>query len=179
MGGPDPSRKLKPGGIRHSYCHYCGTAYAPEQPWPRLCAACGQTTFQNPIPVTIVLQPVDSGVLVVRRAIEPRRGTLALPGGYIDLGESWQQAGAREVWEEAQLRIDPAALEVVRVFSAPDGTLIVAALAAPLSAADLLPFVPNSEADARCVLTEPAPMSWPLHTELVADYLAGRFENTG
>jgi ADP-ribose pyrophosphatase YjhB (NUDIX family) len=165
--------------IKHSHCSYCGAAYAPEQPWPRVCTVCGQTTFQNPIPVTIVLQPVDQGVLVVRRAIDPQRGTLALPGGYIDLGETWQQAGAREVWEEAQVRIDPAALEVARVFSAPDGTLIVAALAAPLSTGDLPPFTPNAEAEARAVLTEPAPLAWPLHTELVADYLAGRFNKHG
>ncbi len=161
---------------KHSHCSYCGAAYALDQPWPRVCAACGQTTFQNPIPVTIVLQPVDDGVLVVRRAIEPRRGSLALPGGFIDLGETWQQAGAREIWEEAQVHIDPAALEVVRVFSAPDGTLIVAALAAPLRGSDLPPFTPNGEAGERCILNEPAPLAWPLHTELVADYLAGRFK---
>lgn len=175
MGGPDPSGELRPGARKNSYCSYCGHAFAPDQPWPRVCAHCGQTTFQNPIPVTIVLQPVDGGVLAVRRAIDPQRGSLALPGGFIDLGETWQQAGAREVWEEAQVRIDPAALEVVRVFSAPDGTLIVAAVAAPLQERDLPPFTPNAEADARCILTEPVPMAWPLHTELVTDYLAGRF----
>lgn len=160
---------------KHSHCSYCGHAYTPDQPWPRACAVCGQISYQNPIPVTVVLQPVDGGVLAVRRAVEPQRGSLALPGGYIDLGESWQQAGAREVWEEAQVRIDPAALEVVRVHSAPDGTLIVGALAAPLSAADLPPFTPNGEAGERCILTEPVPLAWSLHTELVTDYLAGRF----
>lgn len=162
--------------IKDSHCSYCGYAYAPDQPWPRVCAVCGQTSYQNPIPVTIVLQPVDGGVLAVRRAIEPQRGSLALPGGFVDLGETWQQAGAREVWEEAQIRIDPAALAVVRVHSAPDGTLIVAALAAPLSADDLPPFMPNAEANERCILTQPVPLAWPLHTELAADYLAGRFD---
>jgi 8-oxo-dGTP pyrophosphatase MutT (NUDIX family) len=37
---------------------------------------------------------------VVRRAIPPARDTLALPGGFIDYGESWQNAAARELREE-------------------------------------------------------------------------------
>ena len=51
------------------------------------------------------------GLLVVRRGITPGLGELALPGGYIGMGETWQEAGAREVWEETGLRLDPAEIE--------------------------------------------------------------------
>jgi ADP-ribose pyrophosphatase YjhB (NUDIX family) len=47
-------------------------------------------------------------VLLVRRNIEPQIGQLALPGGYMNLGETWQQAGARELFEETGTIIRPA-----------------------------------------------------------------------
>ena len=75
---PQPYRK-------NSYCSYCGHPFAPDQPWPRRCEHCHNVTFQNPLPVAVLLLPVDDGVLVVRRAIQPRLGQLALPGGYIVL----------------------------------------------------------------------------------------------
>lgn len=130
-------------------------------------------TFRNPTPVAVVLQPVDGGVLTVRRAIEPRSGWLALPGGYVDWGETWQAAGAREVWEEAGVRIDPEGLQEFRVFSASNSTLMVVALATPLAVADLPPFVPNEEASERRILTKPEELAFPLHTEVLASYLAG------
>jgi NADH pyrophosphatase NudC (nudix superfamily) len=80
---------------RDSHCSYCGAAYAPEQPWPRRCAACGETTYRNPTPVAVAVLPVDDGVLVISRSIPPRAGLLALPGGFVDHGESWQRAVAR------------------------------------------------------------------------------------
>jgi ADP-ribose pyrophosphatase YjhB (NUDIX family) len=159
---------------KHRYCSYCGHPFEPDQPWPRRCRHCQNITFQNPIPVTIVLQPVDDGVLVVRRAIEPQADALALPGGYIDLGESWQEAGTRELYEEACVTIDPQSLRVMHVFSAPDGTLIIAALAPRLAARDLPPFTPSLEASERRVIDRPVALAWPLHTELVETYFASQ-----
>ncbi|GIV78168.1 NUDIX domain-containing protein [Litorilinea aerophila] len=156
----------------HSHCSYCGAPFPPQQPWPRHCARCGNVSFRNPIPVTIVLVPVGSGVLAVRRNIEPRRGWWALPGGYVDWGETWQEAGAREVYEEAGVTIDPATMEPVTVFSAPDGTLVICGQVPPLPATDLPPFEPSQEVSERTILTEPVEMAFPLHTRLVADYLA-------
>ncbi|MCB0084730.1 MAG: NUDIX domain-containing protein [Caldilineaceae bacterium] len=131
-------------------------------------------TFRNPLPVAVVLQPVDGGVLTVRRTIEPRSGWLALPGGYIDWGETWQEAGAREMWEEAGVHIDPSGLREFKVFSAGNATMMVVARATPLTASDLPPFVPNSEASERLILTAPQELAFPLHTEILADFFAGR-----
>lgn len=49
-------------------------------------------------------------VLLVRRGKAPRKGEWSIPGGAIDLGETTQQAAAREVLEETGLRVTPAKL---------------------------------------------------------------------
>ena len=111
--------------VKNSHCSYCSAAFREDQPWPRTRAHCGNTSFLNPIPVAVVLIPVDGGVLAIRRSIEPRKGKLALPGGYINFGESWQEAGAREVMEEPGLILAPGEICEFRVRSAPDGTLLI------------------------------------------------------
>lgn len=156
----------------YTFCAFCAQPFALEQPWPRRCAHCGNTTYRNPLPVAVVLLPVDAGLLVVRRSIPPRSGLLALPGGFINHGEGWQAAGAREVEEEAGLRIEPTAIREFAVRSAPDGTLLVFGLAAPLCTADLPPFEPTAEASERLVLAGPADLAFPLHTEVAARYFA-------
>jgi ADP-ribose pyrophosphatase YjhB (NUDIX family) len=159
-----------------TYCTYCGNPFAANQSWPRRCSHCNNITFRNPIPVTIVLQPVGTGVLTIRRGLPPRAGLLALPGGYIELGESWQDAGARELHEEAALEIDPSTINLLRVFSAPDGTLIICGRTPPVAATALLPFTPSAEASERVILEAPAELAFALHTEIVATYFAERHE---
>src|SRR5262249_23095956 len=109
-----------------------------DQVWPRLCAACGNITYRNPLPVAVVLVPVDAGLLAIRRGIEPQLGKWAFPGGYVDLGESWQEAGAREVFEETGLRISADEIQTFGVHSVVDlGLLIVLGLAGQRRAAVL------------------------------------------
>src|SRR5262245_9804473 len=113
---------------KNAHCSYCGSRFDEGATWPRGCGSCGETSYLNPLPVAVLLVPVDGGLLAIRRAIPPV-GKLALPGGFIDYGESWQQACAREVREEAQLEIAPGTIREMRVLSAPDGTLLVFGLA--------------------------------------------------
>ena len=158
----------------HSHCSFCGSAYTPDLPWPRLCADCGNTAYRNPLPVSVVLLPVDHGLLTVRRAIEPRIGQLALPGGFINIGESWQAAGAREVLEETGISIDPATISDFWTRSAPDGTVLVFGLARGLSGADLPTFVANEETAELVIVRAPTPLAFPLHTDAAAAWFARR-----
>jgi len=164
-------------GARHSHCSFCGQAYAPEAPWPRTCAACGQISYRNPEPVALALVPVDGGLLVVRRAIEPGRGKLALPGGYINYGESWQAACAREVQEETGVSLDPERIREFAVhsalLSAPDGALLVFGLAAALRQADLPPFKLDAETLEVLIIDQPLELAFSLHTAMVKAF----FEN--
>lgn len=160
---------------KDSHCSYCGAPFpAGLAGWPRTCPACGNTTYRNPLPVAVLIVPVDGGVLLVRRAVTDGRGRLALPGGYVNLGESWQQAAVREAREEMGVAIDHATVGHVRTVSAPDGTLLVFGLAPPQSFDDLPPFVPNAETSERMLANGPTELAFDLHTQVLRDYFAGR-----
>ncbi len=161
----------------HRYCSYCGTRFV-QLGWPRHCRQCGQYTFRNPVPVAVVLLPVGAGLLVVRRGIEPGRGELCLPDGFLGLQETWQEAAARELFEETQVAIDPAQLQIYSLRSAPDGTLLIFCLAPPWEG-ELPPFTPSYETPERHVLLQPGPLAFLLHSEAVADYFARRDGRAG
>jgi ADP-ribose pyrophosphatase YjhB (NUDIX family) len=141
-----------PIAMEKRYCAFCGSSFDADQPWPRQCVACGQFTYLNPAPVCVVLAPVDGGLLAIRRANQPHCGRLALPGGYINLGEGWREAGARELYEETSLEIDAAEIQLFDISDAPDGSLIIFGLVNPRSSMDLPAFTPNPEASERLII---------------------------
>jgi len=159
---------------QHSHCSYCGRPYAEGQTWPRICGFCGSTSYRNPLPVVLILLPVDNGLLVIRRGAAPRRGQIALPGGFIEVHETWQAAAARELFEETGVRVDAASISDFGTRSTPDGYLLVFGLGPTLRGVDLPTFAPNSEAGERLVITAPADLAFPLHTEAVTRFFSQR-----
>lgn len=131
-------------------------------------------TFHNPTPVVVVILPVDDGVLLIRRnkPDDPNRGKLALPGGYLEYGESWRDGAARELFEETGIRIPPRDLEVFGVESTPDGSkvLIFATLDTPIDIVQLPVFIPNEEVSEISIVVEPTELAFSIHTELLARY---------
>jgi ADP-ribose pyrophosphatase YjhB (NUDIX family) len=123
--------------------------------------------------VAVTLLPVDGALLVIRRSIEPRIGELALPGGVVDLGETWQEAAARELLEETGVRADPQSIELFGAKSAPD-VLLVFGLAPPTTVDALPPSGPTAETQGWELLTGPAALAFPLHTAAAAEYFAGK-----
>jgi 8-oxo-dGTP diphosphatase len=161
--------------IQYSHCSYCGTAYPPDAGWPRTCPGCTETSWHNPLPVAMVLLPVrtadGSGLVVIRRDIEPARGELALPGGFIETGETWQEAAVRELCEETGLRADPAQVRLFDVISAVRVINIVALLP-ERDAADLPPSAPTEEVSEWLVITGPRTLAFPTATQAAARYFA-------
>lgn len=158
---------------KNSHCSYCGALFGLEQrksTLPQRCGNCGNVTYFNPLPVAVVLVPVDDGLLLVRRAIPPQIGRLALPGGFINMGETWQQAGAREVSEETGLTIDPDELRLYATLSAEEGMLLVFGLAQQRGRNDLpdllSDFIPNSETSEIVVASSPVELAFPLHNQV-------------
>jgi len=132
----------------------------------------------HPIPVAVVLVPVGGGLLVIRRAIQPGNGKLALPGGVIAENETWQQGAAREVRAETGITIDPASLDPFWFTStepAPDRVLLFAVSAPPVSVPS---FTSSSEASERGIIRGPDGLddvfAFPLHAKAARRYFASR-----
>ena len=95
-------------GLRNiKFCSYCGTPYIMKkiQGRPRLfCPACNEVWYQNPLPAATALV-LDSHhqLLLGKRRIEPQKGHWCLPGGFIEQGETMEQAVLRELEEETGL----------------------------------------------------------------------------
>jgi ADP-ribose pyrophosphatase YjhB (NUDIX family) len=70
------------------------------------CADCGFVAYENPKIVAGSVVAVDGQVLLCRRAIEPRRGFWTIPAGYMELGETVEEAARREAREEACAEIE-------------------------------------------------------------------------
>ena len=49
--------------------------------------------------------PGNGGILLGRRSISPGKGAWSFPSGYVNRGEKLEEAAAREVWEEINLRV--------------------------------------------------------------------------
>ncbi|MFH1010467.1 MAG: NUDIX hydrolase [bacterium] len=81
------------------------------------CPHCGRPieTFKNPYPTVDILFHRSGEVLLIRRRNEPLGW--ALPGGFVDYGESAEQAARREALEETGLT--PRHLRQFRVYSQP------------------------------------------------------------
>ncbi len=161
-------------GEKHAFCGACGEKFVPtEQSFPRRCDRCNMMTYVNPTPVAVLLLPVSDGLLAIRRSIEPQRGGLALPGGFIDIGESWQAGAVRELREETGIQVAADTVKLFAVHSAPDGTLLVFGSAPPIDSEEDLPtFVATSETEELTVVRGPIQLAFDLHTKVVAQWFA-------
>jgi ADP-ribose pyrophosphatase YjhB (NUDIX family)/5'-deoxynucleotidase YfbR-like HD superfamily hydrolase len=126
--------------------------------------------------VAAVLLPVDGGLLTVRRSIGPGDGQWTFPGGFVNYGESWQAAAARELFEETGIRLDdPQELGVFHVSSTSRGHMVIIfGLAKPRQIADLPPFQPTTEASEIGIIQEPVNLAFPQDTKAAEQYFAAR-----
>lgn len=168
--------------MKDSHCGSCGTPYT-ELPspgtWPRVCTGCGATAYRNPLPVAVALLPVTgdhgTGLVVITRTIEPCLGGTALPGGFIDHDEDWKHAVVRELREETGIEADREDVRLADALSDPDGHLLLFGLLPARPAAALPQSVPTDETSGYGVLRTPEALAFPLHTEAVRSWFAGRY----
>lgn len=71
-----------------------------------VCGRCEFIHYQNPKIVAGAVCTWEDRILLARRAIEPRKGAWTLPAGYMELGETTEQAAQREAREEACASIE-------------------------------------------------------------------------
>jgi len=73
--------------------------------------------YRNPIPTVDAIIQKSSFLLLIKRQNDPYKDTFALPGGFVDEGETVEEALVREVFEETSLEIHP--IEILGVYSTP------------------------------------------------------------
>lgn len=94
-----------------NFCSQCGARVALRIPAgdnvPRyVCDACGLIHYQNPKLVVGCVPEHDGKIVLCRRAIAPRHGYWTVPAGFMENGETLQQAAARESREEALIDVE-------------------------------------------------------------------------
>ena len=156
---------------KNSHCSFCGRRFPEVDPWPRHCRACDNRSYLNPLPVAVVLTPVADGIVVIRRNIEPAKGTLTLPGGYIDLGETWQEAARRELQEETGIEVAEGDITLYDVENGLDDTLVIFGLAAK-QPREVVQQMETDEVQEVVIIDRPIELGFPMHTRIVARYFA-------
>lgn len=90
----------------HGHCARCGTASdVAEAGWKRACPACKTEHFPRTDPVAIMLAVKDDKCLLGRQAMWPA-GFYSCLAGFVEPGETAEQAGTRELMEEAGIASD-------------------------------------------------------------------------
>jgi len=96
---------------RFKFCPACGQSRSGKPRVRFTCDACGFVYYFNPtVAAAAIISRPDGRVLCITRAKDPAKGKLAFPGGFIDIGETAEDALRRETLEEVNLEIEDVSL---------------------------------------------------------------------
>lgn len=100
------------------YCPVCGSPHFVVNNFKsKRCEDCGFIYYANPCSATAAFIVNEKNeMLVVRRAKEPAKGTLDLPGGFCDMYETVEEGMRREIQEETGLEVQ----DIQYLFSSPN-----------------------------------------------------------
>ncbi|KAA0011912.1 NUDIX hydrolase [Billgrantia pellis] len=107
----------------HLYCCRCGhhplaRGIPKDDTHERLyCGACGFVYYDNPKVIAGAIIEREGRLLLCQRGIPPRVGTWTLPAGFMERGESVEEAAQREVMEETGIQTE--ILTPYSIFSVP------------------------------------------------------------
>jgi len=143
------------------HCSRCGAELAfgsvEGEDRDRLaCANCGFVAYVNPRLVVTTIPVTDDGeVVLIRRGIEPGRGSWAQPGGFLEIDETVAEAAVRETLEETGLVIEPG--EIVGLYTRLEAAVVVLVFEARIAGGVMAPTPEALEVRA----FEPAAIPWP------------------
>ncbi len=139
-------------------CPRCGTAIPPKNPFPT---------------VDIIIELEDKGIVLINRKNHPYGW--AIPGGFVDYGESIEDAAVREALEETSLNV--VLVRQFHVYSSPDRDQRLHAIATVFIArASGTPIAADDARDAEIFTKESLPDEIAFdHKKILDDYFTGRY----
>jgi ADP-ribose pyrophosphatase YjhB (NUDIX family) len=107
-----------------NFCPQCGTKL--ESRWidadvrhRQVCSGCGKICYENPRILVATMVACGEKLLLCRRADPPSQGKWNPPSGFMEIGETLEEAAARETQEEAGVAVKPDELDLYTVTSLP------------------------------------------------------------
>jgi ADP-ribose pyrophosphatase YjhB (NUDIX family) len=147
------------GHIEYRYCPKCGGQLDKKivkatEPKRLVCQACSFIFYQDPKVVAGTLFTLNGGIVLLQRGVEPALGKWVFPGGYVDRGESVQDAAVRETKEESQLdvRLGP----LLNVYSYPRSPNVIVVYTAQVIGGSLAAADESTDAQ----VFAPAELPW-------------------
>ena len=120
---------LNPALAEAKYCPRCGNTAHVDYPRSITCPHCGYGAYYNPKPVAAAIPTTADGrIILLRRGFEPGKDLWTFPGGFVDLGETVEQAARREAREEIEADVELTRL--VGVYSRPEERVVLIVFAA-------------------------------------------------
>lgn len=107
-----------------SFCRQCGQPLArrwlsADSREREVCDSCHVVHYDNPKVLVACIVHWSDKLLLCQRAMEPARGRWYLPIGFMECGETLEEASSRELFEETGLQISPKNLALYGVVSLP------------------------------------------------------------
>lgn len=93
--------------IEFKYCPNCATSLQKklsDNKIRKYCPACHYVHYVNPLPASVAIGELNGKILLIKRALPPGQGLWTFPSGFIEAGESPEEACLRELAEETGMR---------------------------------------------------------------------------
>lgn len=132
--------------VQMNYCPQCGASLerhtvAGELRGHWFCPGCAVPRYDHPLVVVTCFVACGDKLLWVQRDLEPKRGLWAIPGGYLESGETLAQGAARELGEEAGIWLPPTQLQLYMTGSITFINQVYVGFRASVDTTDCLPGI--------------------------------------
>jgi len=128
------------GHVDYRFCPCCGGGLGRRkikstEPERLVCERCSFIFYLDPKVIAGTVFTIDKKVVLLKRGIEPAMGKWVFPGGYVDRGESVEDAAIRETKEESHLDVKLGSL--LGVYSYPRSPNVVVVYTAEVIGGEL------------------------------------------
>ena len=118
------------GHVEYRFCPRCGggldrRVVKSNEPKRLVCRVCSFIFYQDPKVVAGTIFTLEGGIVLLKRGVEPALGKWVFPSGYVDRGETVQDAAIRETKEESHLDVKLGPLLNVYSYSRAPNVIIV------------------------------------------------------